>query len=54
MTGAAVGFDPLAPGFAADPYPQYAALRDADPVHHSEPRARSCSWTTRTMPGSGR
>lgn len=32
----AVHFDLLAPGFAADPYPQYAALRDHDPVHRSE------------------
>ena len=30
-----LGLDPLAPGFAADPYPQYAALRAADPVHRS-------------------
>jgi cytochrome P450 len=38
MTGsdAAVRFDPLAPGFAEHPYDQYAALRDHDPVHHSE------------------
>jgi cytochrome P450 len=28
-------FDPFEPGFFDDPYPQYAALRDADPVHHS-------------------
>ncbi len=30
-----LGLDPFAPGFAADPYPQYAALRAADPVHRS-------------------
>ncbi len=34
--GVAVHFDLFAPGFADDPYPQYAALRDADPVHRSE------------------
>ena len=28
--------DPFAPGFAADPYEQYARLRDGDPVHRSE------------------
>jgi cytochrome P450 len=26
-------FDPSAPGFLEDPYPHYAQLRDADPVH---------------------
>lgn len=31
-----VRFDPLAPGFADDPYSQYAELRDGDPVHRSE------------------
>ncbi len=37
MTGtAAVGFDPLAEGFAQSPYEQYAQLRDHDPVHRSE------------------
>ncbi len=34
--GAPVAFDPLAPGYADDPYPQYTALRDHDPVHRSE------------------
>ena len=29
-------FDPLDPGFLADPYPGYAWLRDNDPVHHHE------------------
>ncbi len=37
MSGtAAVGFDPLAEGFAASPYEQYEQLRDHDPVHRSE------------------
>ncbi|HLI38322.1 MAG TPA: cytochrome P450 [Streptosporangiaceae bacterium] len=27
-------FDPFAPGFTDDPYPQYAALREAAPVYH--------------------
>lgn len=27
--------DPFAPGFADDPYPQYARLRETDPVHRS-------------------
>ena len=27
-------FDPFAPGFTDDPYPQYAALRDKAPVYH--------------------
>jgi cytochrome P450 len=30
-----VALDPFAPGFYADPYPQYAALRQHDPVHHA-------------------
>jgi cytochrome P450 len=30
-----VALDPFAPGFYADPYPQYAALREHDPVHRS-------------------
>lgn len=28
-------YNPFAPGFAQNPYPQYEALRSADPVHHS-------------------
>lgn len=32
----AVTFDPLAEGFADDPYGQYALLRDHDPLHRSE------------------
>ncbi len=28
-------YNPFAPGFAEDPYPQYTALRDGDPVHES-------------------
>jgi cytochrome P450 len=31
-----VRFDPFTPGALADPYPQYAELRAADPVHWSE------------------
>ncbi|HEY7438034.1 MAG TPA: cytochrome P450 [Acidimicrobiia bacterium] len=31
----AVMFNPFEPGFFDDPYPQYAALRDQDPVHQS-------------------
>jgi cytochrome P450 len=30
-----LGLDPFVPGFFADPYAQYAALRRSDPVHHS-------------------
>ncbi len=33
---ATVRYDPLAPGYADDPYSQYVALRDHDPVHRSE------------------
>ncbi|QXC62782.1 cytochrome P450 [Aquihabitans sp. G128] len=29
------GLDPFAPGFYENPYAQYEALRDHDPVHHS-------------------
>ncbi len=36
-----VAFDPAAPGFFADPYPTYAALRADDPVHFS---AATGSW----------
>ena len=35
MSETVVRFDPFVPGFLDDPYPQYAALREADPVHHS-------------------
>jgi cytochrome P450 len=35
MSQVNVAYDPFAPGFAENPYPQYQALRDADPVHHS-------------------
>lgn len=31
-----VAFDPFEEGFTAWPYAQYARLREADPVHHSE------------------
>lgn len=30
-----VFYNPFDPGYAADPYPQFAALREADPVHES-------------------
>ena len=33
---ATVTFDPTAPEFLADPYPEYARLRDTDPVHWDE------------------
>lgn len=43
-TGAPVtglpAFDPLEPGFVADPYPYLAALQDHEPVH----RSRSGAW----------
>jgi cytochrome P450 len=32
---AEVAYNPFEPGFAANPYPQYEALRDQDPVHQS-------------------
>jgi cytochrome P450 len=35
VTDTEVFFNPFADGFAADPYPQYAAMRAGDPVHHS-------------------
>ena len=28
-------YNPFDPGFAADPYPQYAAMREGDPVHRT-------------------
>lgn len=31
-----IGLDPQAPGFWDDPYPQYAALREYEPVHYDE------------------
>src|SRR4051794_22613295 len=30
-----VTYNPFEVGFTSDPYPQYAALREHDPVHHS-------------------
>ena len=30
-----IAYNPFEPGFAEDPYPQYRALREGDPVHHS-------------------
>lgn len=35
MTRTEVAFDPFEPGFFAEPYPQYRALREHDPVHHT-------------------
>jgi len=32
---AEVVYNPFEPGFIEDPYSRYAAMRDADPVHHS-------------------
>src|SRR5215813_336883 len=33
MTALPILFDPFAPGFTDDPYPQYAALRETAPVY---------------------
>ena len=35
MVGSEVLFNPFDPGFSADPYSHYAALRTADPVHRT-------------------
>ncbi len=35
MSDTEVAYNPFAEGFAENPYPQYASLREADPVHHS-------------------
>ena len=35
MSASTVAFDPMAPGFFDDPYAQYAALRESDPIHRS-------------------
>jgi cytochrome P450 len=35
MTDTAVFFNPFAEGYAANPYPHYAELREADPVHQT-------------------
>jgi cytochrome P450 len=35
MTETGYVFDPFAPGFTDDPYPEYARLREADPVHQN-------------------
>jgi cytochrome P450 len=34
-SGAVLGLDPFAPGFYDDPYGQYAAVRESDPVHRT-------------------
>lgn len=36
MLASAPTFDPLSPGFFADPYPHYARLRDENPVHRTK------------------
>jgi cytochrome P450 len=35
MTEPVPVYNPFAPGFAENPYPQYAALRDGDPIHQN-------------------
>jgi len=35
MSSTEVTYNPFAEGFAENPYPQYAAMRDADPVHQT-------------------
>ena len=35
MTDTGVAFNPFEPGFTDDPYPQWAALRENDPVHET-------------------
>jgi cytochrome P450 len=37
-------YDPLDPGFLADPYPAYTRLRDHDPVHHHSGDDRAPSF----------
>jgi hypothetical protein len=47
-------FDPFAPGFTDDPYPQYAALRSGAPAGR-HPLGFFLLTATRTCPGcSGR
>src|SRR5687767_7367626 len=35
MTGVAVTYEPFAPGFARDPYPEYERMREHAPVYES-------------------
>ena len=35
MTETTVTYNPFEPGFVEDPYTQYAAMRDADPIHRT-------------------
>jgi cytochrome P450 len=35
MSGTELDYNPFADGFAENPYPHYAALRESDPVHHN-------------------
>src|SRR5690606_19154507 len=56
--GAPAQYNPLAPGFAADPYPTYAALRAAGRVHPNPRRARVLShcddgFALLRLPGAG-
>lgn len=36
MAEATLEYNPFEPGFIEDPYSRYAAMRDGDPVHHSQ------------------
>ena len=36
MADTQVAYNPFEPGFVEDPYSRYAAMREADPVHHSQ------------------
>jgi cytochrome P450 len=36
MTDAAVAYNPFEPGYAENPYPQYEALREQEPVHQTQ------------------
>lgn len=35
MSDVSISYDPLTPGYFADPYPHYAQLRDQNPVHQT-------------------
>jgi cytochrome P450 len=36
MVEAGIAYNPFEPGFIEDPYSRYAAMREGDPVHHSQ------------------
>jgi cytochrome P450 len=36
MAEAGIAYNPFEPGFIEDPYSRYAAMREGDPVHHSQ------------------